>query len=124
VPADDVGREVEWLFAWLHREAERLRHDWPSLPADQRPIRLAILLGHFAAFFIRIHPFLNGNGRLSRLLIAWGMMRFGFRMPMTVHIRPPGRKYSSIMAAAMDGDPRPLQYFLLENISRQQTRAR
>jgi fido (protein-threonine AMPylation protein) len=32
---------------------------------------------------VTVHPFINGNGRLCRLLFAWSLMRDGFPFPVT-----------------------------------------
>jgi fido (protein-threonine AMPylation protein) len=38
---------------------------------------------------ITVHPFINGNGRMCRLLFAWSLMRDGFPFPVT--FSPGGR---------------------------------
>lgn len=70
---------------------------------------IARLLGHF----IRIHPFINGNGRMSRLIWNWFLSRF--HVPNQVRISPrPEEPYGEIMGAAMRGDFRPLQRIVLD----------
>lgn len=111
-----VPQATEMLFRWLGREIVALRALWNGVLGEEQSKRAAILLGEFASRFIKIHPFVNGNGRTSKLLLAWGMMYFGFRPPFTVHIRPEGRSYAWVMQQAMNGNPAPLQLFLLNSI--------
>ena len=119
-----VPQATEMLFRWLDREIVALRTRWNGMPGEEQSTRAAILLGEFAARFIRIHPFVNGNGRTSRLLLAWGMMYFGFKLPFTVHTRPKGTSYASVMQQAMNGNAAPLQLLLLNNIRRRGSRTR
>lgn len=58
--------EMGELLAWLQEEDAK---------ADLRPVELAALL-HYR--FVRIHPFDDGNGRLSRLLMNYVLLRHSF----------------------------------------------
>lgn len=64
--------------------------------------------------FIQIHPFLNGNGRISRLLANYFFVRYGLGMiPFKTIARPPGN-YEAAMNSCMAGDFNGLfQYFIL-----------
>lgn len=57
-----MGELVQWL---LKEVAQPTMH----------PLKIAALL-HYK--FLRIHPFDDGNGRLSRLLMNYVLLRFGF----------------------------------------------
>ncbi len=62
----DTPREMESLLAWHRRvEAEDLLH--PLL-------RIGVFIVHFLA----IHPFQDGNGRLSRILTTLLLLRAGY----------------------------------------------
>lgn len=59
----------EWmkeLVAWFNRSAEEESH---------HPL---ILIGIFIAVFLAIHPFKDGNGRLSRVLTTLFLLRAGY----------------------------------------------
>ncbi|MBS3063237.1 MAG: Fic family protein [Candidatus Diapherotrites archaeon] len=63
-PPEKVPSEMVRFFSWL-REAENLLH----------PFELAGLV-HLK--FVKIHPFMDGNGRLSRLLMNHALFRNGY----------------------------------------------
>jgi fido (protein-threonine AMPylation protein) len=53
--------------------------------------------------WVRIHPFVNGNGRTARLWANSIAMRYG--LPPFLSLRPrPGARYASASARAMHGD--------------------
>jgi len=80
---------------------------WVRLTPQERAFRTATLLARAIGEFIRIHPFLQGNGRTSRCLWIWGLSRFN--IPIQVGIAPrPNQPYSEIMARSMHGDDKPL----------------
>jgi len=62
------------------------------LPAGRSPSTADQILQviSFAALahgeFLRVHPFVNGNGRIARLLVAFICLRYG--LPMFLHIKP------------------------------------
>lgn len=62
----DTPREMEQLTAWLvKREAQH----------DLHPILVA---GIYIVVFLKIHPFQDGNGRLSRILTTLLLLRAGY----------------------------------------------
>jgi Fic family protein len=62
----DTPREMESLLAWHRRvEAEELLH----------PL---LRIGVFIVWFLAIHPFQDGNGRLSRILTTLLLLRAGY----------------------------------------------
>jgi fido (protein-threonine AMPylation protein) len=76
---------------------------------------IALLVGKF----IQIHPFVNGNGRISRLLANFYFLRYGFDVIFPAPLQrpewfdPKGGEYGSVMAACMVGDFNPLYRYLL-----------
>jgi Fic family protein len=62
----DTPREMEALVAWFTK-ADRERSQHPLL-----------LIGCFIVVFLAIHPFQDGNGRLSRVLSTLMLLRAGY----------------------------------------------
>lgn len=119
VPGTDfrvVKNEFEKLIEGLRREIAKSELAWSMLTPPQRAVRLAQVLSSLIGSFIRVHPFINGNGRLSRILWAWGLVRFG--VPPQCRISPrPGQPYSAIMSASMAGDDMPLALCILQYLA-------
>jgi Fic family protein len=62
----DTPREMEALVAWFNK-AER-----------ERSLHPLLLIGGFIVVFLAIHPFQDGNGRLSRVLTTLMLLRAGY----------------------------------------------
>lgn len=73
---DAVERELLALFAPARRELEDLQRNSDSPDYETAAIWLAVRLH---AEVIRIHPFEDGNGRSSRALMDWVLVRLGLR---------------------------------------------
>ena len=104
------------LAATVRRDLIDLELNWPRLTPRDRALRLAINLANFVGGFIRIHPFVNGNGRVSRLLWRWSLHQFGVPPQIPVHPRP-HPPYPQIMAAAMHDDLRPFVQHVLQHLA-------
>lgn len=65
---------------------------------------------------VRIHPFVDGNGRLARLLMNLRLMRAGF--PPTILRREERRSYYSALEKADKGDFRPLSMLVGKDVKR------
>ena len=62
----DTPREMEALVAWFIK-ADR-----------ERSLHPLLLIGTFIVVFLAIHPFQDGNGRLSRVLTTLMLLRAGY----------------------------------------------
>jgi Fic family protein len=62
----DTPREMEALVAWFIK-ADR-----------ERSLHPLLLIGSFIVVFLAIHPFQDGNGRLSRVLTTLMLLRAGY----------------------------------------------
>lgn len=99
----------------LQVHVKNLEIRWTTLRADEQAIELAIILGWIIGVFIKIHPFLNGNGRLSRFIWTWGLLRYGVSPQCRIAPRP-DPPYDFVMEQAMKGDFNPLSYMILRHL--------
>ncbi|MDD5317661.1 MAG: Fic family protein [Candidatus ainarchaeum sp.] len=65
---------------------------------------------------VRVHPFVDGNGRLARLLMNLRLMRAGF--PPTILRRGERRAYYSALEKADKGDFRPLSMLIAKDVEK------
>src|SRR6202165_30296 len=105
-----------------HPQVPALVRDWvdsiAGLPRDSSPIAEAVATRH--ATFERIHPFIDGNGRVGRLLMNLLLVRLGYP-PAIVQKRLRDR-YLDALNRADRADPGPLGEIIaravLDNLSR------
>lgn len=82
---------------WLNAESTQALH----------PVKLAAL-AHYK--LVHIHPFTDGNGRTSRLLMNTILMRAGY--PPIIIPKQHRHKYYDFLQMANDGDVRPFVRFI------------
>jgi hypothetical protein len=100
----------------IDQELRALEVRWSQLDTLLRTKQLAAICALAIGRFIRIHPFLNGNGRTSRLL--WAALLTRFAVPPQARIVPrPEEPYSQVMRAAMHGDDGPLMALILAGMA-------
>jgi Fic family protein len=97
-----VPGEVEALTEWHRSEAGKIH-----------PIELAATFHHR---LVRIHPFLDGNGRVARLMMNTILMQHDFT-PAIILVEEKQRYFETLQAAD-DGDYAPLFRFLDEQVTR------
>lgn len=79
---DEDGREIGIVFATSspfdtpHHMTELLR--WLAQAQTEKTYHPLIVIGIFIVVFLAIHPFQDGNGRLSRLLTTMMLMQAGY----------------------------------------------
>ncbi len=100
-PEETPGRMTD-LVDWYRAEEAA-----PTL----HPVALA---AEFHYRFVRIHPFDDGNGRMSRLLMNLILLRHGY--PMTVIQAADRNRYLAALAEADAGEPEPFLRFIIENV--------
>jgi len=94
--------EMTDLVAWYRRETEQ---------PTRHPVALA---AEFHYRFVRIHPFDDGNGRLSRLLMNLVLLSHGY--PITVIKNADRNRYFAALAQADAEEPEPFLRFVVENV--------
>jgi len=65
---------------------------------------------------LRIHPFMNGNGRVTRLAMHALLHRYGLRAPRVEVTPAPARIWSELARHAVNGDVRPLRNYLMDEM--------
>jgi hypothetical protein len=105
-----------------HPQVPALVRDWvdnvASLPRDSSPTAESVAVRHAA--FERIHPFIDGNGRVGRLLMNLLLVRLGY--PPAIIQKRQRDRYLDALSRADRGDPGPLGEIIaravLDNLSR------
>ncbi len=88
----------------------------PHLAGTDFAMAVAQIVGTAIGAFVRVHPFLNGNGRTSRLLWRVLLARLGFPAQASV-VKRPASPYDVAMAAAMVGDLAPFIHIVLTGLA-------
>ena len=101
-PEETPARMTD-LVDWYNKEAE-----YPTL----HPVALA---AEFHYRFVSIHPFDDGNGRMSRLLMNLILMRGGY--PMTVIRASDRNRYLAALSEADAGEIEPFFSFVGESVA-------
>ncbi|MBO2011520.1 Fic family protein [Hymenobacter negativus] len=99
---EDTPAQMRDLVDWYRQE---------ETAPTMHPVALA---AEFHYRFVRIHPFDDGNGRMSRLLMNLILLRHGY--PMTVIKATDRNRYLAALSAADAGDPEPFLRFIIENV--------
>lgn len=100
--AIDVPRLMKELMEWLKKKEKKFH-----------PIVLSALLHHKLA---AIHPFFDGNGRTSRLVMNMTLMQRSF--PLAIILKADRKKYYSVLQKADDGNTEPLVLFIAQAVER------
>lgn len=78
-------------------------------------VRLVQLLAATLTRFLTIHPYMNGNGHMGRLIV-WAALGKYNRLPVRWWLdgSPPG--YGPLLTKHREGNPKPLEKYLLQCI--------
>jgi Fic family protein len=88
--------------------------DWYRAEEAAPTLHPVALAAEFHYRFVRVHPFDDGNGRMSRLLMNLILLRHGY--PMTVIQAADRNRYLAALAEADAGEPEPFLRFIIENV--------
>jgi fido (protein-threonine AMPylation protein) len=111
-----VPNDARQLFDWVSLQIRALEVTWSATSPTDRVKRLAGVVGVAVGWFVRIHPFVNGNGRTSRILWTALLARFGLPPQCSV-LKRPAPPYDQIMASAMTGNYQPCVLEVLRALS-------
>jgi len=95
----EIQEQMEQLVEWLNSEEALSLH----------PVHYAAL-AHYKLVYI--HPFLDGNGRTSRLLMNWILMQADY--PAVIIRKQDRQLYYENLNLANDGDVRPFIRFIAD----------
>lgn len=87
---DAAGKSVTVLFdttpAYLTPKEMQELVEWTRETLEKNKIHPLLVIGNFLVEFLLIHPFLDGNGRLSRMLTNLLLLQYGYLyMPYVSH---------------------------------------
>ena len=106
--AADVGDALDQYFDALRRALTTLDL---VVPPGGRPAAVDVLHEVIAVAatvhgeWVRIHPFVNGNGRTARLLVAHISLRYGLPVFVTLKPRPHDIAYARVSRQSMGRPP-------------------
>jgi len=90
VMRDEKGNTIGVVFktvpAYLTPKKTQELIDWTKIALEEDKIHPLIVIGNFIVEFLNIHPFQDGNGRLSRILTNFLLLGKGYLyMPYISH---------------------------------------
>lgn len=104
IPPDalEVAHKMKQLIDWVKGNKSNLHI-----------IELAALLHHKLVF---IHPFFDGNGRTSRIIMNLLLMQYGF--PLVIILKNDRKKYYNVLSQADKTNYKPLVQFIAQSVER------
>lgn len=97
-----VSGEMNNLIKWIKKEKD-----------SYHIIELSAVLHHK---LVAIHPFWDGNGRVSRIIMNILLMNFGY--PMAIILKNDRKRYYRVLSEADKGDYQNLCEFLAQSVIR------
>jgi len=81
--ANDKGEVTQVIFettpAWLTQKEMAEIIDWSFDALEKNRFHPLLVIAHFLVEFLKIHPFQDGNGRMSRVLTNMLLLRSGYQ---------------------------------------------
>ncbi len=114
---DVMGQFAQEIGAGL--DAIDAGHKLPhaQVPASEKLLYAVIFASKVFEFFLRIHPYVNGNGHAARFLV-WAILgRYGYwPRRWTIDPKPADPPYTPLIREYRDGNKEPLETFFLNSI--------
>ncbi|MBM3261600.1 Fic family protein [Candidatus Kaiserbacteria bacterium] len=87
---DDAGQSIGVLFdttpAWLTQKEMQELVEWTQAAFKEDEFHPLLVIGNFLVEFLNIHPFEDGNGRISRILTNLLLLKVGYEyVPYVSH---------------------------------------
>lgn len=98
----EVANEMQSLIKWINKNKSKLH-----------PIELAAMVHHKLSY---IHPFWDGNGRISRIIMNVFIMQAGF--PMAIILKNDRKRYYRVLSEADKGNYDPFCEFVAQSVIR------
>src|SRR5262249_24510488 len=124
----NVGCPPLWVPGYMQELSQTIRAGLGTLdaanqlpdgqvPAEQKVAYVVAFACRVFEMFLRIHPYVNGNGHAERF-ISWAIVgRYGYwPMKWSVEPRPPDPPYTNLITAYRAGNPQALEEFVLRCI--------
>lgn len=108
-PPEDVPPEMEEFCQWLAHVSSPGSGD-----ADDARIDPVVLAAAAHAWFVRIHPFTDGNGRTARIVMNLILMRHGY--PIAVITRDERQRYYDALEESQTSDLTPFISLIIESV--------
>lgn len=123
-----VGFEPHQVFGYMSELSNIIRESVAGidqgmkLPNAQMPLKekilyLVVAVCRIFEIFLRIHPYVNGNGHTARFCV-WAILgRYGLwpkRWP--IDPRPPDPPYTSLILEYRNGNPHPLEEYIMQTL--------
>lgn len=93
----------------MERFVETVENEWSTIHPVERAARVH-------AEFVKIHPFIDGNGRTSRLLMNYELMKAGFP-PAVIKAIDRARYYDALDLAHTTGDHEPFIKLVSDSVN-------
>lgn len=105
-----VAQEMEDLIEWYQLTNKQTQglSAYPNHPITNHPILRAAKLH---TLFVKIHPFIDGNGRTGRLLMNLDLMQAGF-VPAIIRAESRLEYYDALDIACSQGDFNPISMMI------------
>ncbi len=110
--------KVRELMKVLVDDTEYALSNLPSISSDEYLNRFVEVLTHFQHRFVYIHPFVDYNGRMSRMFTNYLLMRFNFPViEINVNKKNARKDYISSLQNADKGDYSSLEHMITDAIT-------